>query len=405
MNFDIKNFIKNIGIFLAVVIALFCISFLTYKFSPQPELTSIKQTNQESVGYVSDITYEQAIINTVKAANDSVVSIIISKNLPTYEQKWVNPFGDGSHFDIQIPQYVQNGTEYKEVGSGSGFIVSTDGLVLTNKHVVVDKEADYAVIMNDGQKYSAEVLATDPMQDLAIIKIKDANGKTFVPLVLGNSDGIQLGQTAIAIGNALGEFSNTVSVGIVSGLSRTISASDELGVNAETLEDIIQTDAAINSGNSGGPLMNLKGEVIGINTAIAQDAQNIAFAIPINYAKKDIDQVKTTSKISYPFLGIRYVLVDENVKKAYELSVDYGAYISSGAGKVEPITKDSPAEKAGLKEGDVILEFGGEKITATNTLAKIMQKYSVGDSVTLEILRGQDEFEVQLQLAERQDGI
>ncbi|HQK63863.1 MAG TPA: trypsin-like peptidase domain-containing protein [Candidatus Staskawiczbacteria bacterium] len=331
--------------------------------------------------------------------------MIISKNLPTYEQKWVNPFGDGSYFDIQIPQYVQNGTEYKEVGSGSGFIVSADGLVLTNKHVVIDKDADYSVVMNDGQKYSAEVLATDPVQDLAIIKIKEADGKTFVPLVLGNSDGIQLGQTAIAIGNALGEFSNTVSVGIVSGLSRTISASDELGTNTETLEDIIQTDAAINSGNSGGPLMNLKGEVIGINTAIAQDAQNIAFAIPINYAKKDIDQVKTTNKISYPFLGIRYVLVDENVKKAYELSVDYGAYISSGAGKVEPITKDSPAEKAGLKEGDVILEMGGEKITATNTLAKIMQKYSVGDSVTLKILRGEEEFEVQVQLAERQDRI
>jgi serine protease Do len=221
--------------------------------------------------------------------------------------------------------------------------------------------------------------------------------------VLGNSDGIQLGQTAIAIGNALGEFSNTVSVGIVSGLSRTISASDQLGSHTETLEDIIQTDAAINSGNSGGPLMNLKGEVIGINTAIAQDAENIAFAIPINYAKKDIEQVKITNKISYPFLGIRYVLIDENVKKAYELSVDYGAYISSGAGKVEPITKDSPAEKAGLKEGDIILEFNGEKIIGANTMAKIMQKYNVGDSVSLKVLRGEDEFEVQVQLAERKD--
>jgi serine protease Do len=401
MNFDIKNFIKNVGIFLAVIVALFCISFLTYKFSPQPQPAA--PTEQKSVEYVSDISYEQAIMNTVKAANDSVVSIIISKNLPTYEQKWINPFGDGSYFDIQIPQYVQNGTEYKEVGSGSGFIVSADGLVLTNKHVVIDKDADYSVVMNDGQKYSAQVLATDPVQDLAIIKIKNEDGKTFVPLVLGNSDGIQLGQTAIAIGNALGEFSNTVSVGIVSGLSRTISASDELGANTETLEDIIQTDAAINSGNSGGPLMNLKGEVIGINTAIAQDAENIAFAIPINYAKKDIDQVKTTNKISYPFLGIRYVLVDENVKKAYELSVDYGAYISSGAGKVEPVTKDSPAEKAGLKEGDVILEFNGEKIIGANTLAKIMQKYSVGDTVSLKVLRGADEFEVQVQLAERQD--
>jgi serine protease Do len=402
MNIDIKNFIKNLGIFLAVIVALFSISFLTYKISPQPQPEVIVR-EEESIEYVSDISYEQAIIKTVKAANDSVVSIIISKNLPIYEQKWINPFGDGSYFDIQIPQYVQNGTEYKEVGSGSGFIVSTDGLVLTNKHVVADKDADYSVVVNNGQKYSAEVLAIDPVQDLAIIKIKNEDGKTFVPLVLGNSDGIQLGQTAIAIGNALGEFSNTVSVGIVSGLSRTILASDELGTNTETLEDIIQTDAAINSGNSGGPLMNLKGEVIGINTAIAQDAENIAFAIPINYAKKDIEQVKTTNKISYPFLGIRYVLVDENVKKAYELSVDYGAYISSGAGKVEPITKDSPAEKAGLKEGDVILEFNGEKIIGANTMAKIMQRYNVGDTVSLKVLRGEDEFDVQVQLAERQD--
>jgi len=402
MNIDIKNFIKNLGIFLAVIVALFSISFLTYKISPQPQPEVIVK-EKESIEYVSDISYEQAIIKTVKAANDSVVSIIISKNLPIYEQKWINPFGDGSYFDIQIPQYVQNGTEYKEVGSGSGFIVSTDGLVLTNKHVVADKDADYSVVVNNGQKYSAEVLAIDPVQDLAIIKIKNEDGKTFVPLVLGNSDGIQLGQTAIAIGNALGEFSNTVSVGIVSGLSRTILASDELGTNTETLEDIIQTDAAINSGNSGGPLMNLKGEVIGINTAIAQDAENIAFAIPINYAKKDIEQVKTTNKISYPFLGIRYVLVDENVKKAYELSVDYGAYISSGAGKVEPITKDSPAEKAGLKEGDVILEFNGEKIIGANTMAKIMQRYNVGDTVSLKVLRGEDEFDVQVQLAERQD--
>jgi serine protease Do len=402
MNIDIKNFIKNLGVFLAVIVALFSISFLTYKISPQPqpEETAVKE---ESIEYVSDISYEQAVINTVKAANDSVVSIIISKNLPTYEQRWVNPFGDGSYFDIQIPQYVQNGTEYKEVGSGSGFIVSSDGLVLTNKHVVSDKDADYSVVMNNGQRYSAEALAIDPVQDLAIIKIKNEDGKTFAPLVLGNSDGIQIGQTAIAIGNALGEFSNTVSVGIVSGLSRTISASDELGAHTETLEDIIQTDAAINSGNSGGPLMNLKGEVIGINTAIAQDAENIAFAIPINYAKKDIEQVKTTNKISYPFLGIRYVLVDENVKKAYELSVDYGAYISSGAGKVEPVTKDSPAEKAGLKEGDIILEFNGEKIIGSNTMAKIMQKYNVGDTVSLKILRGEDEFDVQVQLAERQD--
>jgi serine protease Do len=380
-------------------------SFLQYLKLPKLELQETQKTEektQEPGIYVSDISYEQAIIDVVKNANQSVVSIVISKDLPVYEQQWVNPFGDGSGFDIQIPQYVQKGTEYKEVGSGSGFIVSADGLVLTNKHVVSDKDADYTVVTNDGEKYSAKVLATDPVQDLAIIKIDNTDNKTFQPLKLGDSSGIQLGQTAVAIGNALGEFSNTVSVGIISGLSRTISASDTTGSISETLEDIIQTDAAINSGNSGGPLLNLKGEVIGINTAIAQDAQSIAFAIPINYAKKDIDQVIATNKIVYPFLGVRYLLVTDDIKKEYALSVDYGALIAKGSGEGEvAVTAGSAAEKAGLKEGDVILEFNGEKITTDNTMAKIIQKYNAGDTVTLKILREEKEMNISVILGER----
>jgi len=406
--------ISYVIIFAAVILSVG--GFVAYKYFPDqtqffiqkiklPDiLKRVEQEKKEeqSAGYVSDISYEQAIINVVKSANDSVVSIVISKNMPVYEQQYVNPFGNSNpFFNIQIPQYVQNGTEYKEVGSGSGFVVSDDGLILTNKHVVSDADADYTVIMNDGQKYSAEVLAKDPVQDLAIIKIKDLGDKTLTSLVLGNSSGIQIGQSVVAIGNALGEFSNTVSVGIVSGLSRTISAAENDGSNSETLEDIIQTDAAINSGNSGGPLMNLKGEVIGINTAIAQNAENIAFAIPINYAKKDIDQVKATSKISYPFLGVRYILINEDVKKQYNLSIDYGAYVSAGTTDQSAITAGSPAEKAGIKSGDIILEFNGEKITAINTLAKIIQKYNVGDSVTLKILRDSLEIEVSVTLAER----
>jgi len=361
------------------------------------------ETETENTGYVSEISYEQAIINAVKGANDSVVSIVISKDLPTYEQQWVNPFGDGSMFNIQVPQYVQNGTEYKEVGSGSGFVVSANGLILTNKHVVLDKDADYTILTNDGEKYSATILATDPVQDLALIKINDTNGKSFQPLKLGDSSEIQLGQTAIAIGNTLGEFSNTVSVGVISGLSRTILASDTSGANSETLEDVIQTDAAINSGNSGGPLLNLKGEVIGINTAIAQDAQSVAFAIPINYAKKDIEQVVATNKIVYPFLGVRYILVDDDVKKEYELSVDYGALISNKGVSGSAVTADSPAQKAGLKSGDIILELNGEKVTTKETLAKIIQKYNAGDTVTLKILSDEVEKELSVVLAERKE--
>jgi len=377
--------------------------FFRYFKLPQIEFQKPEIIEEENAShnYVSEISYEQAIMDVVSNANQSVVSIVISKDLPVYKQEWVNPFGDGFGFEIQVPQYVQRGTEYKKIGSGSGFIVSTDGLILTNKHVVSDKDADYVIVTNNGKEYPAKILAKDPVQDLALIKIENADGIKFQPLKLGDSSGIRLGQTAIAIGNALGEFSNTVSVGIISGLSRTISASDQTGSLTETLEDIIQTDAAINSGNSGGPLLNLKGEVIGINTAIAQDAQSIAFAIPINYAKKDIDQVMATNTIVYPFLGVRYAIITKEIKEEYGLSVDYGAFIFSGENGESAITKDSAADKAGIKEKDIILELNGEKITKQNTLAKVIQKYNAGDSINLKILRENNEIKLQVTLGER----
>ncbi|MEK7124637.1 MAG: trypsin-like peptidase domain-containing protein [Patescibacteria group bacterium] len=348
--------------------------------------------------YVSSISYEQAIIDSVKSASPSVVSIVILKQVPVYEEQLINPFGDIPGFNIVIPRQVQKGTELRQVGSGSGFIVSADGMVLTNKHVVLDANAQYKVITNDKKEYSAKVLARDPVQDLAVVKIE---GTGFPAIKLGNSDGIQIGQGAIAIGNALGKFSNTVSVGVVSGLERTISASDSAGGFSEVLENIIQTDAAINQGNSGGPLLNLKGEVIGINVAMAQGAQTIGFAIPINIAKKGLDQVIKTNKITYPFLGIRYVLVDEQVKKENGLSVDYGALAQKGVNGEPAISPDSAAQKAGLKDGDVILEINGEKITQNNSLAKIIQKYNPGDKIKLKVLRGNEELNLEATLGER----
>lgn len=359
--------------------------------------------------YVSNVSYEQAIIDAAKNVSPSVVSIVISKNLPVYEQQMIDPFGNNDIFgdlfpNIQIPQRVQKGTKYQEVGAGSGFIVSADGFVLTNKHVVLDNKADYTVLTNDGQKYSAKVLALDPVQDLAVIKIQLSDkqaGTTFKPVILGDSTGIQIGQTAIAIGNALGQFSNTVSVGVVSGLERTISASDQAGSFSETLEGIIQTDAAINSGNSGGPLLNLKGEVIGINTAMAQGAEAIGFAIPINRAKKDIEQVIKNNKIVYPFLGVRYILVSEEVKEKYDLSVDYGALVLEGDNGELAVTKDSAAAKAGIKENDIILSINEERITESNSMVKIIQKYNPGDTITLRILRDGKEQDIEATLGER----
>ena len=383
--------------------------FLQYFKMPESQLPNTSQ-QPSAKQYTSNVSYEQAIINAAKNVSPSVVSIVISKNLPTYEEQYINPFGEGNPlglpgFDIQIPQYVQKGSQLQEVGAGSGFIVSADGLVLTNKHVVSDSQAEYTVFTNDGQKYPAKVLALDPVQDLAVIKIQltlpAQVGKTFQPVTLGDSSGIQIGQTAIAIGNALGQFSNTVSVGVVSGLGRTVSASDQSNSLSETLEGIIQTDAAINSGNSGGPLLNLKGEVIGIDTAVAEGAQSIGFAIPINMVKKDIDQVSKTNKIIYPFLGVRYILVDDQVKQKYNLSVDYGALVLKGDNGEPAITAGSAAEKAGIKEKDVILEINGEKITTENSMSKIIQKYNAGDKITLHVLRNDKEQDINVTLGER----
>jgi serine protease Do len=348
--------------------------------------------------YSPQTSQEEAIIRAVKEASPAVVSIVISKDVPVMEQYFVNPFND-PFFNFQIPQYRQKGTEKQEIGGGTGFIVSEDGLILTNKHVVSDEQADYTVFTNDGKKFTAKVLARDPVQDLAIIKIESSD--KFPIVRIGNSDNIQIGQSAIAIGNALGEFRNTVSAGVISGLGRTVNAS---GASvSETLEDIIQTDAAINPGNSGGPLLNLKGEVIGINTAMASGAQSIGFAIPINKAKKDITQIKSSGKITYPFLGIRYTLINEKIKEDKKLSVDYGAYIAKGQNGEAAVQSGSVAEKAGIKEGDIILEFNNEKITQDNSLAKVISKYNPGDKVSLKILRDGKEIVLDVVLGERAD--
>lgn len=366
--------------------------------------------------YIPQTSQEEATIKAVKEVSPVVVSIVISKDLPIFEEYYYDPFKEyeeffgPSPFEFQVPQYREKGTEKREIGGGTGFIISEDGMILTNRHVVSDTEAEYTVFTNDGRKFSAKVLARDPVQDLSVLKIeqeKETNNKgevvskPFPTIKLGDSNKLQIGQTVIAIGNALGEFRNTVSVGVISGLGRTITASG--GGMVETLEDIIQTDAAINKGNSGGPLLNLKGEVIGINTAMALEAQSIGFAIPINKAKKDIEQVKNLGKIVYPFLGVRYVLVDEKVKEENNLSVDYGALIIRGEAGEPGVELGSAAQKAGLKEGDVVLMFNNEKITSENSLAKIIMKYNPGDRVVLRVLRGKEEMTFEVTLGERSE--
>ena len=329
--------------------------------------------NTSTTSYLPQTTQEEAVIDVVERVSPAVVSIVISKDVPIIEEYYDNPFGDffGEDFGFRIPQYRQKGIEKKEVGGGSGFIISEDGMILTNKHVVLDEEAEYTVLTNDGGKFPAKVLAKDPNQDLAIIKIEKKDS-SFSTVKLGDSSSIRIGQTVIAIGNALGEFRNTISVGVISGLGRTVTAGG--GGFIETIEDVIQTDAAINKGNSGGPLLNLKGEVIGINTATVLEAQNISFSIPVNKAKRDIEQVKKSGKIVYPFIGVYYTLITPELKEKYNLPFDYGAWIGrdkNGEATKEVVLAGSPAEKVGLKKDDIILELNGEKITTENSLAEI----------------------------------
>jgi serine protease Do len=375
-----------------------------------PQATSTQGTSSTAASpqpppslYKPALDYEKAVVEAVKKVSPAVVSITISKNVPIIEQCPYNPFSDlppefQQFFGDQYPQFYEpceKGTKLQEVGSGSGFIISSNGLILTNKHVVLDRKASYTVFTNDGKKYDAKVLARDPSQDLAVLKIE---GSGFPIVELGDSDTLELGQTAIAIGNALGEFRNTVSVGVISGLARTVTASG--GGLTETIHGVIQTDAAINPGNSGGPLINLMGQVIGINTAMASGANNIGFAIPINRAKRDIESVKTSGEIQAAFLGVRYLILTPEIAKKQKLPVEDGALLrgSNDGPAVEP---NSPAEKAGIQAEDIIIEVNAKKITQENPLGAVISQFGVGDTITLKIIRGGKEITVQTTLAKR----
>lgn len=362
------------------------------------QISLMKRSAPESFIEQQDLKVREmkSIPEVVKQASPAVVSVIVSKFVSILERDYFNPFGENSPFDIRIPIIREKGKELKEVGGGTGFIVSSDGLIVTNKHVVLDEEAEYTVLTNDGQKYSAKVLDRDPIQDAAVLKIEADNLPT---LRLGDSDRLEIGQTVIAIGNALGEFRNTVSAGVISGLLRTITATG--GGFSEQLEEVIQTDAAINQGNSGGPLLSLYGEVIGVNTARDPTAENIGFAIPINKIKKAINDVKTRGEIVYPFLGIRYVLINKALVEAQDLSVNYGVLIVRGDKPREvAIVPDSGADKAGLKEGDIILEIDNKRIDEKNPLAKLILKYYPEDEVSLKVLRDGEEIILKVILGE-----
>lgn len=327
-----------------------------------------------SSGSVKVVTEENVIIDVVDKVSPSVVTVGISQTRRGGDIFNVNPFdpqGAGQRSGSQVDQDI-----------GSGFVISSDGLIVTNKHVVSVSNVKYRVILKDNKSYDVIKTYRDPDNDLAILKI-DATGLT--PIELGDSDNIKVGQMAIAIGTALGEFRNTVTTGVISGVGRGITAGSVFEGGAEKLDNVIQTDAAINPGNSGGPLLNSSGQVIGVNTAVSADGQGIGFALPINVVKDAVNNFNTTGQFNRPFMGVEYRMVTRQIAVLNE--IPEGAYIMN-------VVEGSPASSADIRAEDIITKIGGEKVTESNDLARIIGKKKAGDKVTIVVWR--DEKEVTL---------
>ncbi|HEX6258367.1 MAG TPA: trypsin-like peptidase domain-containing protein [Candidatus Saccharimonadales bacterium] len=272
----------------------------------------------------------------------------------------------------------------KPAGSGTGIIISKDGYIVTNKHVVSQASTEVEVVLSDGTTYrDVKVVGVDPLNDVAFLKIAGVNNLS--PATISDKKAV-IGQKVVAIGNALGQYQNTVTAGIISGLGRPVIAEDELAGGSVQLEDLYQTDAAINPGNSGGPLVNLEGDVIGINTAVAQRGQGIGFAIPIAAAKGMIKSVLNSGKVERPYLGVRFMAITPEVVRRFDLSVRNGAYVKSENG-APSVLEGSPAGRAGVKDGDIILKVNDESINEQGGLALLIGQYAVGETVRLEVLR------------------
>jgi serine protease Do len=331
-----------------------------------------------------NIVYEESvIIDVVDKSLPSVVTVGISttRTQSNIEVDPFDPFGGFRRTPGEEKKIEQN--------IGSGFIVSKDGLIITNKHVVSEADAAYTVITNDKKEYKVEKIYRDPLNDLAILKI---NANNLKPLSLGDSSKLKLGQMAIAIGTPLGEFQNTVTQGIISGLGRGITAGSPFEGFVEKLDNVIQTDAAISAGNSGGPLLNSKGQAIGVNTAVAAEGQNIGFAIPINIVKNLIDTFnKNGGSFERPYIGVRYQMIDK--RTAILNDVAEGAY-------VEEVIEGSPAAEAGIERDDIITHFDGKRLTGTDdqALAKTILNKKIGDSVEVKVWRNEETLTVNLKL-------
>jgi serine protease Do len=336
------------------------------------------------------INEESAITDVVEAAGDAVVSIVISREVNQRGGLFFGPFG--------LYNIPGGSAGVQEVGAGTGFFVTQDGWIMTNRHVVDDETATYSVLTNDGQSYEATVAAKDPANDIALLKIEIENAPY---LRFADSDSLKLGQNVIAIGNTLGQYQNTVTRGIISGIGRSISAGG--GGVVEQLEGVIQTDAAINRGNSGGPLLSMTGLVVGINTAVDVSGQSIGFAIPANDARSALEIYQETGKIARPYLGVRYSMITPAMSEVNNLSKDYGAFLIPGTRPTDfAVIPNSPAARAGLQANDIILELNGERLDENNSLARALKKFRPNDRVEAKVFRDGSEIVVTITIGETQ---
>lgn len=311
---------------------------------------------------------ENSIASVAQKVSPSVVSIVTTKQVRSFY-----------------------GTTSGE-GAGTGIIVSKDGYIMTNNHVI-DGTSTVSIVDHTGKTYeNVSVVGRDPLNDVAFLKVSTTD--TFSPAEIGNSATLRIGQQVVAIGNALGQYSNTVTSGIISGTGRPIIASSGTG-QAESLTDLIQTDASINPGNSGGPLVNLSGQVIGINTAVATDANGIGFAIPVNATRGILKGVLETGKVNRAYIGVNYLSITPEIAREYSLPVTRGAYVYASRG-TNPVMSGGPAAKAGLRSGDIITKIGGDTIGEKGSLSSIIGLYQPGDTVTITYLRGSETIEKSL---------
>ena len=318
-----------------------------------PKLPSLSTTTNQTQKVVTE---ENAVIDVVDKTSSSVIAIGIS-------QRVFDPFDPYS-----LPTN-------RSSTIGTGFVVSDKGIIVTNKHVVADTSARYTVITKDNKKYDVRKIYRDPVLDLAIVQVDATDLK---PLELGDSSQLKVGQLAIAIGNALGKFTNTVTTGIVSGVGRKVVAGDPFSGSSESLDNLIQTDAAINPGNSGGPLLNSAGQVIGVNVATTEGAQNIGFAVPINSVKNIVNEFNTTGTVSRPFLGVKYRFVSKDI--ALLNQVPQGAY-------VQDIIPNASADKAGVQAGDIITKIDGQNVDSENKISDVIGSKKVGDKISMTVWR------------------